>query len=223
MIGLENLLQNGRPFTEDDKDSINSCLFLLKNLQNNVIAKDNTQKNEYVYFCYSNEDKEIVLEIKRRFLPENIETWLYEINAGAGSQLETIAEAVEKAYAFIIFFSEKSKRNLYCRISAEYAIKLNKPMLFVKVQKGYNPDGWLGLILGQNFIYDTTLDEVGTNENIARLMAHTKVNLPSLSDNESSPIREKDKNPKSRKSKKSKILPQGNKNLFNGLFTCFRK
>ena len=42
---------------------------------------------------------------------------------------------------------------------AEYANKLRKCILPLKLQKGYEADGWLGFIMGSNYFYDFTKEK----------------------------------------------------------------
>lgn len=43
---------------------------------------------------------------------------------------------------------------LFVFLEAEYAFKLKKKMLFLKMVLGYDPDGWLGFIIGSKKYYD---------------------------------------------------------------------
>jgi hypothetical protein len=55
--------------------------------------------------------------------------------------------------------TEKYKQSPNCRLEAEYAVNLNKPIVPLIVQKSYKADGWLGLIMGSKiFVYFTKYD-----------------------------------------------------------------
>ena len=42
---------------------------------------------------------------------------------------------------------------------AEYATKLNKCVIPLKLQKSYEADGWLGFIMGNKFFFDLTKEK----------------------------------------------------------------
>ena len=42
---------------------------------------------------------------------------------------------------------------------AEYAFIRNKYIIPLKLQKGYTPDGWLGIIQGSKYFYDFTRED----------------------------------------------------------------
>jgi len=42
---------------------------------------------------------------------------------------------------------------------AEYAFMKNKHIIPLKLQKGYTPDGWLGIIQGSKYFYDFTKED----------------------------------------------------------------
>ena len=59
-----------------------------------------------------------------------------------------MAEAVEQASVFLMCVSEKYYLSPNCRLEAEYAIKLQKPIIPLIMQEDYMPLGWLGIIIG---------------------------------------------------------------------------
>ena len=59
-----------------------------------------------------------------------------------------MAEAVENSAAVLLCMSAKYKDSPNCRTEAEYAFKLKKPLIPIRVEPNYEPDGWLGEILG---------------------------------------------------------------------------
>ncbi|XP_072051599.1 uncharacterized protein [Amphiura filiformis] len=64
-----------------------------------------------------------------------------------------MAEAVEKSEIILIFMSEAYKNSQNCRTEAEYAYKKKKKVIPLLVQKGYDPDGWLGALQGMKLYY----------------------------------------------------------------------
>ncbi len=59
-----------------------------------------------------------------------------------------MAEAVENSSVFLMCVSEKYYLSPNCRLEAEYAIRLQKPIIPLIMQEDYMPLGWLGIIIG---------------------------------------------------------------------------
>lgn len=64
-----------------------------------------------------------------------------------------MAEAVENASVFLMCVSEKYYQSPNCRLEAEYAVKLQKPIIPLIMQQDYSPLGWLGIIIGGKIYY----------------------------------------------------------------------
>ena len=64
-----------------------------------------------------------------------------------------MAEAVENASVFLMCVSEKYYQSPNCRLEAEYAVKLQKPIIPLIMQQDYTPLGWLGIIIGGKIFY----------------------------------------------------------------------
>lgn len=63
-----------------------------------------------------------------------------------------MADAVEKSAIVLLCMSRKYKESPNCRTEAEYAYKLEKTLIPLKVEKSYEPDGWLGKKITANSI-----------------------------------------------------------------------
>jgi TIR domain len=53
-----------------------------------------------------------------------------------------VANAVEQADVVLICYTKKYKESAACRTEAEYAFTLKKPIVPLKMEKDYVPDGW---------------------------------------------------------------------------------
>jgi hypothetical protein len=71
-----------------------------------------------------------------------------------GSSLESMASAVENASVFLMCVSEKYYLSPNCRLEAEYAVRLQKPIVPLIMQPDYMPLGWLGIIIGGKIYYN---------------------------------------------------------------------
>ncbi|KAL3892370.1 hypothetical protein ACJMK2_004581 [Sinanodonta woodiana] len=53
-----------------------------------------------------------------------------------------------------ILREELQKNNKYKHIEAEYAFQLRKKIIPLKMERGYQPDGWLGFLIGAKLFYE---------------------------------------------------------------------
>ncbi|KAK7502888.1 hypothetical protein BaRGS_00005837, partial [Batillaria attramentaria] len=75
-----------------------------------------------------------------------LKLWLDVHDMPSGSLLESMAEAVEGASVVVICLGEEYKQSRNCKLEAEYAHVLGKPLIPLLMKKGYKPDGWLGML-----------------------------------------------------------------------------
>ncbi|ESO95468.1 hypothetical protein LOTGIDRAFT_78426, partial [Lottia gigantea] len=87
-------------------------------------------------------------------LKENGYSVWIDINDMEGSTLQAMADAVEKSSVVLMCMSEKYKESSNCRTEAEYAYTLKKPIIPLMMQRGYKPDGYLGMILSAKLFVD---------------------------------------------------------------------
>ncbi|MGH0132218.1 UNVERIFIED_CONTAM: hypothetical protein FKN15_021639, partial [Acipenser sinensis] len=92
---------------------------------------------------------------KNKIKSVGIKVWM-DVEHMAGSTLQAMAEAVEKAYVVVICISPKYKESPNCRTEAEYSFQLRKEMIPLMMQRNYKPDGWLGAVLGTKLWVDFT-------------------------------------------------------------------
>jgi hypothetical protein len=86
------------------------------------------------------------------FKAKGYQVWI-DVEQIYGSTLASMAEAVENASVFLMCVSEKYYLSPNCRLEAEYAVKLQKPIIPLIMQADYNPLGWLGIIIGGKIYY----------------------------------------------------------------------
>ena len=95
----------------------------------------------------------------KKFLEDNgIDCW-FDLDDMSGSTLDAMATAVEGACAVIVCLSPEYKESAACRSEGEYAFNLKKPIVPVKVDINYSPDGWLGMLLGSKLYFDVSSDQ----------------------------------------------------------------
>jgi len=82
-----------------------------------------------------------------------LKTW-FDLNDMGSNINDSMADAVENAYAIVVLFSRKYKESSNCRKECERGDELNKQMIFVKVEVDYKAEGWLGLVMGKTLWID---------------------------------------------------------------------
>ncbi|XP_038051204.1 uncharacterized protein LOC119724293 [Patiria miniata] len=94
-----------------------------------------------------------MIRIKELLKAAGYNVWMDVDNMG-GSTLESMAAAVEQSAVVLVCFTEKYKRSASCRTEAEYTYKLQKPIIPLRLQSDYDPDGWLGIMIGAKLYVD---------------------------------------------------------------------
>ena len=78
---------------------------------------------------------------KRQFV-----TWI-DLRHQGDFLYEKLALAVENAYLLLICYRQEYQDSELCRHEALYAKSLGKPLIFVRMDKDYKPNNWLGFML----------------------------------------------------------------------------
>ncbi|CAL1544853.1 unnamed protein product [Lymnaea stagnalis] len=102
---------------------------------------------------YNSKHRDSVIKVRTALDGKNYKTWM-DVSDMRGSSLEKMSEAVENAAAVLICMSPHYKESPYCKLEAEYAFMQKVPTIFLLMEAGYQPDGWLGLLLGAKIFYD---------------------------------------------------------------------
>ena len=107
----------------------------------------------HVMISYQWDSQEVLVEVKNRLQASGYRVWM-DLEQMGGSTLETMAKAVEDSSVVLICLSERYKESPNCRSEAEYTYKLKKDIIPLMMQRNYDPDGWLGFLLGAKFWID---------------------------------------------------------------------
>jgi hypothetical protein len=132
-----------------------TCKELLWILKNKSKNNDNTRKG-HIMISYNTASREMCLKIKNDLELLNFKVWI-DVTDIKGSSLESMAQAVENSEFVLIFVTEKYRQSVNCQAEAQYAYKLNKPIIPCILQNGYhNVNGWLGILIGDKIFIDFT-------------------------------------------------------------------
>jgi len=120
------------------------------------IKKEDTKHHQkQIMISYNWGSQPTVLKIKSYLEKAGFKVWL-DLEQMRGSTLEAMATAVESSTIVCICATRKYKNSPNCRAEAEYAFKLRRNVIPLIMEKGYDPDGWLGFIIGSKLWVDAS-------------------------------------------------------------------
>ncbi|XP_070538016.1 uncharacterized protein [Ptychodera flava] len=107
----------------------------------------------HVMISYQWDVQKTIIKIKDQLKAKGYKVWM-DIEQMEGSTLEAMASAIENASVVLMCYSQKYKDSPSCRTEAEYTYRLRKSFIPLKIQPNYNPEGWLGILLGTKLYFD---------------------------------------------------------------------
>ncbi|XP_013413002.1 uncharacterized protein LOC106175503 [Lingula anatina] len=121
------------------------------------VPQENVKSGQHIMISYNWKDQSVLLKIKDALQQLGYNVWM-DVEQMSGSTLQAMAEAVEKSIVVLICISEGYKNSDNCRLEAEYAFTLRKPIIPLMMQYKYTPDGWLGALRGSKLFFDFSRD-----------------------------------------------------------------
>ncbi|KAL9981622.1 hypothetical protein ACROYT_G010348 [Oculina patagonica] len=115
-------------------------------------ARNNAEKTKeatgnHVMISYQWDSQEILVEVKNKLQAKGYRVWM-DLEQMGGSTLEAMAKAVEDSAVVLVCVSQRYKESPNCRSEAEYAYQLRKDIIPLMMQRNYQADGWLGMLVG---------------------------------------------------------------------------
>lgn len=98
------------------------------------------KQKSHIMISYNHSSRDMCLRIKDELKSRGFSVWI-DVEQIYGSTLATMAEAVENAAVFLMCVSEKYYQSPNCRLEAEYAVRLQKPIIPLIMQSDYMPLG----------------------------------------------------------------------------------
>eukprot|EP00058_Branchiostoma_floridae_P006696 XP_002592184.1 hypothetical protein BRAFLDRAFT_88079 [Branchiostoma floridae] len=123
-----------------------------------------TAAGGHVMISYQWDVQPKMLVVKERLTQAGYRVWM-DVDQMGGDILEAMAEAVEGAAVVLVTMTEKYKDSPNCRTEAEYTHKLRKDIVPLRLQPQYDPDGWLGALVGTKLYFDLSTED-RMNENM---------------------------------------------------------
>ena len=112
-----------------------------------IKTSETTNQPKHIMISYNTVSRPLCLQIKEFLETSGFKVWI-DINDIHGSSLDAMAKAVEDASFFLMCVTEKYRQSENCQAEAQYAFKLKKKIIPIIMEKDYEPQGWLGIIIG---------------------------------------------------------------------------
>jgi hypothetical protein len=111
-------------------------------------------KEKHVMISYNTGSRDTCLKMRNELEKRGCKVWM-DVQDIHGSSLDSMAKAVEGSCCVLICITEKYRQSINCQSEAQYAYRLNKPIIPCVMQEGYeNVTGWLGIIMGDKIYID---------------------------------------------------------------------
>ena len=124
-----------------------------KTARTNNTTETKEVSGNHVMISYQWDAQEVLVEVKNKLQASGYRVWM-DLDQMGGSTLEAMAKAVEAASVVLVCVSQRYKESPNCRSEAEYAYQLRKDIIPLMMQRNYQPDGWLGIIVGTKLWID---------------------------------------------------------------------
>ena len=136
LIQLLNAINSNKKTSTTTKEYCQQINGLLKNRLIKTIKKS----DGHIMISYNHTYKEKCARINEELEKKGFKTWL-DVNTSITDLHEAMATAVENASVILICYSYEYKISTNCRIEAQYAFTLEKPIIVLRMQDDYKPDG----------------------------------------------------------------------------------
>ena len=118
------------------------------NKSDETSVQNNSTPSQHVMISYNTASRDLCLKIKENLESFGYKVWI-DVNDIHGSSLDSMARAVENSFCVLMCVTEKYRQSVNCQAEAQYAFRINKPIIPLIMQKGYESvSGWLGIIMG---------------------------------------------------------------------------
>ena len=113
----------------------------------NISIKEDKKKHQLdLMISYASQTFDKVQLIQRALESFGYTVWIDDQDM-RGKLFEDMAKGIEKSSHIIACVSEFYENSRYCQKELAYAIRIEKPIIPIIVQKEYDPKGWLGVAI----------------------------------------------------------------------------
>ncbi|XP_076115981.1 uncharacterized protein LOC143083598 isoform X2 [Mytilus galloprovincialis] len=118
--------------------------------QNDKVTRSD---NRHILISHNWGNQPVVKQIYDGIKKNCISVWMHVHNI-QGATVEAMVDAVDQAEIVLVCHSYKFKNSYNCRAETEYAHQTKKKIILLKMESGYEADGWLEPIVGNNLEFD---------------------------------------------------------------------
>jgi hypothetical protein len=182
----ENLLGTLKAFVDSTDERVRKAhaglLFLLEEQTKQRDSRHGSRQgggdSSHVMLSYNWDNQKTIIKLADLLKKDGFTVWL-DVEQMVGSTLEAMADAIDGAGVVVVGLSPQYKASANCRLEAEYALYSRKAIIPLMMQSNYQPNGWLGMLLGAKVWYDfsseATFDENYQNFKKGLLKEHRPV------------------------------------------------
>jgi hypothetical protein len=122
-------------------------------------ASKQTKKGQ-IFISYHRSSKRVSKSIKRHLETDGLETLmktkgLDDMDDRYAIDLNSMSTQIDESSCMLMLVCEKYRQSVSCRAEAEYAVRMNIPIIYVTAQEGYSSaGGWIGDILRNESILE---------------------------------------------------------------------
>eukprot|EP00056_Hartaetosiga_gracilis_P011362 m.171119 g.171119 ORF g.171119 m.171119 type:complete len:880 (-) comp13495_c2_seq2:4258-6897(-) len=117
------------------------------------------QTSKHVMISCSPRTQQFMLFLKHGLEQKGLRVWL-NTNTDPFGNFDAMMNAVEGSYAVLVCMDAVYKESPACRSEADYANKLGCPIIPLKTDATYSPDGWLQSLVGQGECFDLSTEDM---------------------------------------------------------------
>ena len=118
-----------------------------------ILTGGGSTANTQIMLSYEWHSQTQAMALRDELVEEGYTVWM-DVDRMMGSTLEAMVAAIESSDAIVMCVTNRYKESQACRTEAEYAYTRKKLMIPAMLQKGYKPDGWLGILMGSKLYYN---------------------------------------------------------------------
>eukprot|EP00457_Paulinella_chromatophora_P002999 gb/GEZN01003004.1/.p1 GENE.gb/GEZN01003004.1/~~gb/GEZN01003004.1/.p1 ORF type:complete len:539 (-),score=79.97 gb/GEZN01003004.1/:594-2210(-) len=118
--------------------------------------KSTDQKHIMISYSWAQKGMRI---LATKLKEAGFKVWL-DVNEMSGSTVEAMASAVENSSLVIIGVSKAYQQSANCRLECEYAHQRKIPWIPVMAEANFQPNGWLGILMGSKLWFPFSEGEV---------------------------------------------------------------
>jgi hypothetical protein len=113
---------------------------------------DDHAASAHVMLSYEWSVQGTIIQLNASLRERGYRTWL-DIDEMAGSTIDSMSDAIDRAAAMLYTVCQAYKESSNCRLEANYGHAAQIEMIPLKMEAGYKPRGWLGMLMGTRLWY----------------------------------------------------------------------